>query len=448
MDKAMIDYLVERAKDDGVKLIDLQFSDFFGSLKNVTVPVERLEDVLKSGSWFDGSSVQGFARIYESDMYLMPDPDTYAVIPWSVDAGMTTARLICDVYKAETNKPFEGCPRSILKKVLKEAAEMGFGYNTGPELEFFVFPKDETGTPLIETPGNGYYFTHPLDESNEIQSGIVETLREFGIEPEMSHYEVAGNQHEIDFRYSDALKTADNAITFKYVVKNIASQYGWFATFMPKPIFGVNGSGMHVHQSLAQIKDGSNAFFDESDQYKLSETAKQFIAGQLQYIKSIAALVSPTVNSYKRLTPGFEAPVYVCWARTNRSAMIRIPRYSEGKEASTRAELRCPDPSANPYLAFAGMLKAGLRGIQEGLTPPKPMEEDVFEFDDTERKMKGVDVLPGTLGDALDAFEQGGFGKELFGAAYSEYLAARRKEWDDYRIAVTDWELDRYLQYL
>ncbi|MEI6222995.1 MAG: glutamine synthetase family protein [bacterium] len=443
MDK--ITQTIEKAKQDQVRLIDLQFTDFFGAIKVVTIPADKLEDALRAGIWFDGSSIQGFARIYESDMFLAPDTDTYAVLPWTKDTNAPTARLICDVHNAD-GEPFDGCPRTILKRVLKEAEELGYSYNTGPELEFFLFPKDEDGIPIVESKGNSAYFTLPLDETYDIRRDIVEALIEFGIEPEMSHPEVAWNQHEIDFKYGGALKTADNAISFKTVVKSIANQYGYYATFMPKPIFGVNGSGMHVHQSL--FKGSDNVFYDPSDAYKLSPVAKSFIAGQLKYIKEIAAITSPTVNSYKRLTPGYEAPVYICWAQRNRSAMIRIPRFTPGREKAVRAELRCPDPSSNPYLCFAAILKAGIKGIKENLTPPAAMEEDVFEFGEEERKLKGVDSLPGSKGEAIQEMERGSIAKEIFKGAYNDFVSVHKAEWDKYRIQVSDWELDYYLEQL
>lgn len=447
MDKAKIDSIVEKAQKDHVKLIDLQFTDFFGALKSVTIPIDKLPDSLKSGTWFDGSSVQGFARIFESDMYLMPDPNTYAVLPWRKNSGTATARFICDIYKAD-GKPFEGCPRQILKKVLAEVEKMGYEYNTGPELEFFMFPRNEDGSINLDNKGNNFYFTQPLDETYDIRRDIIAALEEVGIEPEMSHYEVAHNQHEIDFKYGPALKTADHAITFRSVVKNIANLYGYYATFMPKPLFGINGSGMHVHQSFFIKDKDKNAFFDDTDPFKISSVAKSFVAGQLKYIKEIVAITSPTVNSYKRLTPGYEAPVYICWARTNRSSMIRIPAVLPGKEKSVRAELRCPDPSSNPYLTFAAILKAGLKGIKENLTPPEPMEEDVYEFDAEERKLKGVDSLPGSLGEALEIMNQGSIAKEIFGSSYQDFLEGQKKEWDLYRIQVTDWEIKNYLEIL
>src|SRR3989338_3304460 len=386
--------VLEKAKKDEVKFVQLQFTDIHGTIKSVTIPIHKLEESLEKGTWFDGSSIEGFTRIAESDMFLKPDPTTYAVLPW--EAGTkATARLICDVYTPD-GKPFEGDPRHILKRVMEEAAELGFEYNVGPELEFFIFkPKEETGEikPVTHDVA-GYFDFSPRDLASEVRKDIIFALEAMGLEVEMSHHEVAPGQHEIDFKYGPALLQADRAITFKHVVKSIAYKHDLYASFMPKPIFGQNGSGMHVHQSLLDIKTGKNAFFDAGDNYKLSAVAKSFIAGQLQHVKGMSAVTAPTVNSYKRLVPGYEAPVYICWAQINRSALIRIPRYSPGREKATRAELRCPDPSCNPYLAFAVMLKAGLDGIKNKMEPPKPVEEDVYEFDECKLETHGIDTLP------------------------------------------------------
>src|SRR3989344_631967 len=344
--------ILARVKKDQVKFVDLQFTDFLGNLKNSTIPVYNLKDALEKGAWIDGSSVEGFARIHESDMFLKPDPDTYALLPWrnSVESGRT-ARFICDVCTPD-HHPFSGDPRFILKQVLAEAKALGFEYYTAPECEFFLFPKDAAGQILRQSKGNGYYFNLVPDETHGIKREIMSALDSLGIASETSTYEVADNQHEIDIRYDQALRIADSAITLKMAVKFIASHYGYHATFMPKPFTGINGSGMHVHQSL-WVK-GKNAFFDPQDKYHLSKTAYQFLAGQLRYAREICGVFAPTVNSYKRLTPGFEAPVYTGWARINRSALIRVPQVSQGLEAkATRLEIRCPDPSGNPYLTFA-----------------------------------------------------------------------------------------------
>jgi glutamine synthetase len=367
-------------------------------------------------------------------------------LPWE---KYPTVRFICDVHTPD-GKPFEGDPRHILKKVLKEAEEMGYVYNCGPELEFFIFkPKSENGNgDLSPVPHDvaGYFDYSPKDLADDVRKEIVFALTSLGMDVEMSHHEVAPGQHEIDFKYGDALTQADRCLTFKHVVKCIANKYGLYATFMPKPVFGENGSGMHVHQSLWDIKAKKNAFFEASDEYKLSPLAKSFVAGQLAHVKGFSAVTAPTVNSYKRLVPGYEAPVYICWAKTNRSALIRIPRYSPGRESATRVELRCPDPSSNPYLAFAVMLKSGLDGVKKKMIPPKPVEEDVYEFDEYKRKEVGIDTLPGSLGEALVELENDKVVSEVLGAhTLPVYLKAKRLEWDSYRIQVTNWELETYL---
>jgi glutamine synthetase len=360
--------ILEHAKKDNVKFVNLQFSDIVGNVKSVTIPIRRLKDALEDGVWFDGSSIEGFARIHESDMFLKLDPTTYRIIPW-YKGEEKTARFICDIYDTE-GKPFEGDPRFILKSVMEEARKMGFVYNTGPELEFFLFRKEDSEIkPLPHDKGG--YFDLSMDFAFEVRKDMVLALEKMGINAETSHHEVACAQHEIDFKYSDALTTADNASTLKFTLKAIAQKHDLHATFMPKPIFGTNGSGMHVHQSLFDLETGKNLFYNPKDKYKLSTTAYHFIAGQLAHVKGMSAILAPTVNSYKRLVPGYEAPVYICWAQINRSALIRIPRYTEGREQSTRCELRCPDPSCNPYLAFAIMLKAGLEGIKRKMSPPE-----------------------------------------------------------------------------
>lgn len=433
-------------KDRNIELIDLQFTDILGVTKSVTITARHLEDSFERGTWFDGSSIYGFARIQESDMVLMPDPTTYRVLPWVQQAPLR-ARIICDILTAEL-EPFPGDPRGTLKRALERAESMGFTtYNVGPELEFFLFRKTNGSSTLNAVPHDigGYFDFSPGDEAERVRSEIIAALEQLDIEVEMSHHEVAIGQHEIDFRYANALQSADNAITFKYAVKGIASQHDLFATFMPKPLLGENGSGMHCHQSLATA-DG-NAFYDSDGQFKLSEVAHQFVAGLLTHARALSAVVAPTVNSYKRLTPGYEAPVYVCWAQRNRSALVRVPRYSPGREASTRVELRFPDPSSNPYLAFAAMLTAGLDGIENELTPPAPVSEDVFEWTADEREARGVDVLPGTLREALDALKEDDVVKDALGDhIYEAYYRAKSEEWENYRIHVSDWELKRYLE--
>ncbi|MBW2984659.1 glutamine synthetase family protein [Candidatus Woesearchaeota archaeon] len=438
--------VLDKAAEDNVKFIQLQFTDLHGMVKSVNIPVERLEEAFEKGIWFDGSSIEGFTRICESDMFLKPDPETYAVLPWE-STSKSTARLICDVFTPD-GKPFEGDPRYILKRALAEAEELGFEFNVGPELEFFLFKPQEGGEikPVTHDVA-GYFDFSPRDLAAQVRKDIIFALESMGLEVEMSHHEVAPGQHEIDFKYGPALKTADNAITFKHVVKSIANKHDLYATFMPKPLFGVNGSGMHVHQSLFDIKTKKNAFFDADDKYKLSDIAKSFIAGQLSHIKAMSAITAPTVNSYKRLTPGYEAPVYICWAQINRSALIRIPRYSPGRESATRCELRCPDPSCNPYLAFAVMLKAGLEGIKKKMTPAEPVEEDVYEFDETKLTKLGIETLPASLGEAMLALKQDKVVQEALGPhTYQTYMLAKKQEYDDYRIQVTKWELNKYFE--
>lgn len=436
--------ILDRVKQDNVHFIQLQFTDLNGIVKSLTIPVQHLPDCLQYGTWFDGSSIEGFVRISESDMFLKPDIDTYAIIPWlKVEEGQT-ARFICDVHKPD-GTPFEGDPRYILKRVMKEAEELNFEYNVGPELEFFLLHKE--GNSITAPHDKAGYFDYSTDRAYNVRRDMVKALERFGIEVEASHHEVATGQHEIDFRYANALKAADSATTLRFVLKAVAEQHNLYATFMPKPITGINGSGMHVHQSLFDRKTKQNVFYDPKDKYKLSRTAYSFIAGQLSHVKGMCAILSPTVNSYKRLVPGFEAPVYMIWARINRSALIRIPQYSEGKYQSTRAELRCPDPSCNLYLAFAVMLKAGLDGIKRNLKPPKPVEEDVYHFDDAKLAAQNIDTLPDSLAQALQELKADKLIQEALGAyTYEMYLQAKTEEWDEFRVQVTSWELEKYLE--
>lgn len=437
------DEILEKVEKDNVKFVSMQFTDIFGIVKSITIGVRHLEDSLKEGTWFDGSSIEGFARIHESDMFLKPDVDSYAVIPWLNSEDGNTARFICDVHGPD-GKPFEGDPRYILKRALKEADEMGLVFNTGPELEFFLFKKENGKvTPLPND--NGGYFDLAMDQAYEVRRDMVIALEKFGINVEASHHEVAQGSHEIDFRYGPALKTADNATTFRFVLKAIAQKHGMHATFMPKPITGVNGSGMHVHQSL--FKGEENTFYDAEDKYNLSQSAKQFIAGQLKHIKAMSAVISPTVNSYKRLTPGYEAPVYMSWAHTNRSALIRIPRVPSGKSKAARVELRSADPSCNIYLAFAVMLKAGLDGIKNKLEAPDAVEENVYGFDEKKLEEHNIDQLPHSLWQALKELKKNECVQEALGKyTYTKYIEAKTKEWDEYRLQVTPWELDKYLE--
>ncbi len=433
--------ILRKVESDNIKFVQLWFTDLHGHNKSVDIPQHKLKESLSRGTWFDGSSIDGFARIEESDMFLKPDAGTYAVLPWS-NKDRRVARFICDVSSKDGN-PFSGDPRHILRRSIAKAEEMGYVYNVGPELEFFLF-KGSNGLEPILHDDAGYFDAAPSDLAKEVRNDIVEAIEELGLEVEMSHHEVAPGQHEIDFKYGDALTQADRAITFKHAVKSIADKHGLLASFMPKPKGEINGSGMHVHQSL--FKGDENIFYNEGGLYHLSDVARYFIAGQLEHIKEISLITAPEVNSYKRLVPGFEAPVYICWAQQNRSALIRIPGYSEGREQSTRAELRCPDPSANPYLAFAAMLGAGLDGIERRLEPPKPVEEDVYDFDEKQLKAHGIDTLPESLGEAIHYFKNSKLAKEILGEhTFNKYLEAKKKEHDEYRLKVTPWEIERYL---
>ena len=441
--------LITRVQEDNVRFVSLQFTDILGAIKSVTIPVGRLEEALEQGIWFDGSSIEGFARIYESDMVLKPDPGTYQVLPWSAPERRR-ARLICDVHGPD-GQPSSSAPRVMLRQILTQAVEQGYVYNVGPELEFFLFkrnsePNGQQATRPVPHDVGGYFDFSPRDEAQQVRSEIILALEAMGMHVEMSHHEGATGQHEIDFRYADALASADNAVTFKYTVRAIAATHGIYASFMPKPIFGINGSGMHTHQSLFS-GEGRNLFYDPDDPYHLSRLAYNFIAGQMEHARALAVVVAPTVNSYKRLTPGYEAPVYICWAQLNRSALIRVPAHAARGKDAMRVELRCPDPSANPYLAFAAMLAAGLDGIKRGLIPPSPVNEDVYNFDEGDLRERAIGTLPGTLAEGLDALERDEVVQAALGPAITEaFLRAKRAEWDEYRIQVTSWELERYLE--
>jgi len=433
----------EQINKHDVRFINLQFTDILGVVKSVTIPVTQFAEALDHGKWFDGSSIEGFVRIAESDMVLKPDIRTFRIVPWENREGRALARVICNVHTPD-GEPFAGDPRGTLSRVMEEARALGYEFNTGPELEFFLFKVNgaERLEPLPHDAAG--YFDLTTDQASEIRKEMVEALEEMGIEVETSHHEVAVGQHEIDFKYADGLWTADNAVTFRYTLKAVAQRHGLHCTFMPKPIFGVNGSGMHTHMSL--FKDGENAFVDESDLYGLSETARHFIGGILKHARAMSAVLAPTVNSYKRLVPGYEAPVYISWARQNRSALIRVPRISRGQPKATRIELRCPDPSCNPYLAFAVMLKAGLDGIKNKLTPPQPVEENIYHMDEAERAQRGLTSLPGSLGEALYETRNDPLIREALGDhIYERFLEAKQAEWDEFRMQVTPWELDRYL---
>ncbi len=433
--------ILTRVEQNHIRYIDLQFSDVAGMVKNVTIPVDELPNALAHGIWFDGSSIEGFARVAESDMHLRPDVATFAILPW-LGGDEATARLICDVFTPDA-QPFQGDPRAALKRVLAQAAEMGLVYNTGPELEFFLLRPHADGGLIPPVPhDSASYFDAPSDMAAGLRRQMTTTLTAFGIQVEALHHEVATGQHEIDFRYSDALTTADNAVTFRLVLKIIAQLNGLYGTFMPKPIRGIAGNGMHVHQSLAYQATGKNAFGDPGDAHGLSKIAKQFIAGQLAHARGMCAVLAPLVNSYKRLVVGYEAPVYISWARINRSALIRVPRASSLE--STRLELRCPDPSCNPYLAFAVMLAAGLDGIRRELTVPEATEENLY-LRDTQRR-SAPELLPGSLNQALDVLEKDEVVCNALGPHISErFISAKRLEWEDYRLEVSAWELEKYL---
>jgi len=439
---------IEKAKADGIRFIQLQFTDVLGIVKAVTIPVHRLEDSVKHGTWFDGSSIEGFTRIAESDQYLMPDMSTFAEIPWQPASGSRgTARVICDVF-TPSGQPFVGDPRFVLRRQVERAKKLGYIVNLGPELEFFLFRRDEDGKVAPLPHDLAGYFDFSTDLAQEVRQDMVDALEAFGISVEAAHHEVAAGQHEIDFEYSDALTTADNAVTFKFALKAIAQQHGLYATFMPKPIFGINGSGMHTHQSLFSIEKQRNAFADPDATYGLSELARAYMAGILAHARGMAAVLAPTVNSYKRLVPGYEAPTYITWGRTNRSALIRVPMISPGKSIEgTRAEVRCPDPSSNTYLAFAVMIAAGLDGVEKGLELADPVEESLFEMDAARVAEKGIRELPGTLGEAIDELEADPVVCEALGDhVLGHYIDAKRAEWDEYRTQVTQWEIDRYLE--
>jgi glutamine synthetase len=433
--------ILKIADEQDVKFIRLQFTDLFGTIKNVEIPRSQLGKALDNKMMFDGSSIEGFVRIEESDMYLYPDLDTWLVLPWSFEEGKV-ARLICDVYMPD-GTPFAGDPRGILKKVLKEAEELGFtAMNVGPEPEFFLFKTNDNGEPTLDLNDKGGYFDlAPVDLGENCRRDIVLTLEEMGFEIEASHHEVAPGQHEIDFKYANAVTTADNIQTFKLVVKSIARKHNLHATFMPKPIFGINGSGMHCHISL--FRGNENAFVDESDPLGLSKTAYQFMAGILKHARSIAAITNPTVNSYKRLVPGYEAPVYVAWSAKNRSPMIRIPA---SRGLSTRIEVRNPDPSTNPYLALAVLLKAGLEGIKKGYEVPKSTDRNIYIMSNEERIEAGIETLPYNLKEALNCLLQDEVICSALGEhALTHFVEAKEIEWDMYRTQVHQWERDQYM---
>jgi glutamine synthetase len=437
---------LSRISADNVKFLSLQFTDVTGAVKSVDIPVHRVPEALEDGVWFDGSSVEGFARIQESDMRLVLDPETYAVLPWSPDE-LRRARVFCYIYQPD-GSPFPGDPRGALKRLLEKVEQRGWTYNVGPEPEFFLFRRNGPSSihPVPHDVGSYFDFS-ANDEAVRVRSELMDALQGMGLEVETGHHEVALGQHEIDFRFDDALHTADNVLTMKYTVKAIAAQHDLIASFMPKPIFGINGSGMHCHQSLFNA-DGENLFFDPNDSYHLSRLAYGFIAGQLAHARALAAVVAPTVNSYKRLVPGYEAPVYVGWAQINRSALIRIPRYTEGQHKAMRAELRFPDPSANPYLAFTVMLAAALDGIDHQLPITEPLNNvNVYHLTPEERKELGIPELPGSLSEALRELEKDSVLQEALGPMlYEAFARAKWAEIEENRMKVTDWEVERYLE--
>jgi glutamine synthetase len=443
-DREKIQQILEMVEREQIKFVNLQLTDIVGMVKQVTIPAHELQDTLENGKWFDGSSIEGFARIHESDMYLEADLSTFGIVPFG-KGGMTAAKMTCNVCTPD-GEHFVGDPRFILKTVLEEARSMGYQFFAGPELEFYLFRTGENGHPEPLPHDEGSYFDMSTDLASDVRMEMVEALELQGIAVETSHHEVGPGQHEIDMRYDEALRMADKVVEFKATLKSVAHRHGLHATFMPKPVFGIAGNGMHTHQSLWSIAEGRNIFYDPHDQYGLSEVAKYYIAGQLAHAKGICAVLSPLINSYKRLVAGFEAPVYVSWARTNRSALIRIPKITGGKFEATRVELRSPDPTCNPYLAFAVMLKAGLDGIKRKLPLGQPIEEDLFEFTDEMMARHGVGVLPGSLHQALDEMEKDGVVKEALGPhTYERFLEAKTIEWKSFRQTVTSWELDRYL---
>ncbi len=437
------DYVLKFAKEHNVKFVRLWFTDILGVLKSFAVTVEGLEGALEEGMGFDGSSIEGFARIDESDMIAMPDPNTFQILPWRPKEGGAVARMFCDIMEPD-GSPYPGDPRGVLKRNLKRATDMGYTFYVGPELEYFYF-KDSNGTEGLDK--GGYFDLTPLDVATDLRRETVLTLEQMGIEVEYSHHEVAPSQHEIDLRYTDALTMADSAMTYRLVVKEIALKHGVYATFMPKPIFGENGSGMHVHQSL--FKGERNAFFNPDDAYHLSETGKHYIAGLLKHAREITLITNQWVNSYKRLVPGYEAPVYPSWALRNRSDLIRVPVYKPGKENATRVEYRSPDPACNPYLAFAVMLAAGLDGIEQGTELRDPVERNVYEMTQAERDEMGIGALPENLYEAIQLAEGSDLLKNALGDhVFSNLIESKHIEWERYRERVTEYELEQYLPIL
>lgn len=436
-------YVLQMAKENNVRFIRLWFTDILGILKSFAITIDELESALMEGMGFDGSSIEGYARIDESDMIAMPDPDTFCILPWRPRERNAVARMFCDVMQPGGG-PYEKDPRYVLKKVLKKASDMGYTFYVGPELEYFYF-KDSDGTEILDK--GGYFDLTPLDVASDLRRDTVIALEEMGIGIEYSHHEVAPSQHEIDMRYTDALTMADNAQTFRLVVKEIALLNGVYATFMPKPLEGENGSGMHTHQSL--FKGERNAFFDPDDEHHLSDVARKYIAGLLHHAPEITLVCNQWVNSYKRLVPGYEAPVYQSWAVRNRSDLVRVPVYKPGKENATRIEFRSPDPACNPYLAFACMLAAGLEGIEKGYELPDPVERNIYQMTEEERKELGIGQLPEDLWEAVQVAEKSELLRKTLGnAVFESFIENKKVEWDNYRLHVTPWEMDKYLSVL
>jgi glutamine synthetase len=430
--------VLERVKQENVRFVHLWFTDLEGHLKSFSITPAELEDALDDGMGFDGSSITGFNSIEESDMVAIPDPATFQLMP---NGATKVGRMICDVVTPD-GEPYDGDPRYVLKRALQRMKAMGFDtFNVGPELEYFLFEDDKGTVPLDE---GGYFAMTALDAAWELRNETISALESMGIPVEYVHHEVGPSQHEIDMRYAAALDMADHTITYRLVVKEIAKKAGHHATFMPKPLFGENGSGMHTHQSL--FANGKNAFFDADDEWHLSDVGKAFIAGQLQHAREISAVFAQWVNSYKRLVPGYEAPVYVAWSRRNRSALIRIPLYKPGKEQATRAEIRCPDPACNPYLTFAALLHAGLEGIEKGYELPAPMEQNLYNLTAEQRRERGIVALPETLGEAIDELATSELARRALGQhIFDAYVGIKRSEWDEYRVQLTAWEMEKYL---
>ena len=436
--------VVDEIEQKNVDFLRLQFTDILGTVKNVSIPASQAEKAFTEGIYFDGSSIDGFVRIQESDMRLEPDPSTFAILPWREKENSAAARLICDVFNTSTGEPFSGDPRGVLKRAIARAEEMGYDINAAPEPEFFLFEEDENGrATTVTNDAGGYFDLAPKDLASDVRRDIIYGLESMGFDIEASHHEVAEGQHEINFTYDDALSTADNVATFRSVVRAIAAEHELHATFMPKPIARINGSGMHTHISLFQ--DGENAFHDDDDEFNLSETAKQFTAGILEHAPAVTAVANPTVNSYKRLVPGYEAPVYIAWSDRNRSALIRKP--AARTPAASRIEARFPDPSCNPYLAFAALIHAGLDGIERGLDCPDPVRENIYDFDEAKREEYGIETLPKDLGAAVDALEEDEVIQSALGDhVFEKFVEAKRSEFQDYLVSVSEWELDRYLE--